>query len=307
MTPVLRAVHVRRSPDEAFALFTGRIGAWWPLETHGMFQERSGGVAFEGGRLVERALDGEVQVWGEVTAWEPGRRLAFTWHPGGSPGRATAVEVLFLPVDGGTRVELAHAGWERLGTDAVPARRSYAGPNAWGWVLEHFADTVERRLDGPAGLPDTGPLRAAYETFFTEALAGGFGPPPAGGWSAAQVVAHVALNDDGLARVTRALLVDREPSFDNALPNDAAALDALVTAHDGDLAALVATGRRRADEVCLLLDRLDAAALAREVPCHLADGREVMVDGPVGWGPLAVCVQAARHLPAHTDQLRALR
>ena len=307
MTPVLRAVHVRRTPDDAFALFTGRIGAWWPLETHGLFHERSGGVAFDGGRLVERALDGQESVWGEVTAWEPGRRLAFTWHPGGDPARATAVEVLFVAVADGTRVELTHAGWEALGAAAVGSRRSYAGPNAWGWVLEHFADTVERRLDGPDGLPDTGPLRAAYEAFFAEALAGGFGAPPAGEWSAPQVVAHVAVNDDGLARVCRALVADGSPSFDNAVPNDVRVLDALVAAHDGDLDALVATARRRADEVCLLLDRLDEAVLAREVPCHLVDGAEVMVDGPVPWGRLAVGVQAARHLPAHADQLRALR
>lgn len=307
LAPVLRAVHVRRTPQDAFDLFTGRIGAWWPLESHGLFHGRSGGVAFTDGRLVERSLDGEEAVWGTVTAWEPGRRLAVTWHPGADPARATAVEVHFVAVDGGTRVEIAHSGWEALGDRTVPARRSYAGPNAWAWVLEHFADTVERRVDGDDGLPDVGPLRAAYAAFFAEALAGGSGAPADGGWTAAQVVAHVALNDDGLARVCRALVVDGSPSFDNAVPNDRRALDALVAAHGGDLAALVATGRRRAHEVCLLLDRLDEAALAREVPCRLVDGDEVMVDGPVPWGRIAVQVQAARHLPAHTDQLRALR
>jgi len=43
------------------------------------------------------------------------------------------------------------------------------------------------------------------------------------------------------------------------------------------------------------------------VPCRLVDHGEVMVDGPMEWGRLAVTVQASRHLPGHTDQLRALR
>ncbi len=307
LSPVLRAVHVRRTPEDAFAIFTGRIAAWWPLLTHGLFGERSGGVAFVDGRLVERSLDGEEVLWGSVTSWEPGTRLALTWHPGRDEGPTTSVEVVFVPDEDGTRVELTHAGWDVFGADAVAARRAYTGPNSWGWVLEHFADTAERAVDGAQTVTDTAALRTAYEAFFTEALAGGFRSPPDGEWSAAQVVAHVAVNDDGLAGVCRALVVEKPVSFDNALPNDPTVLDVLVRSHDGDLAALVATGRQRADEVCLLLERLSPEQLATEVPCRLADHGEVVADGPMGWGRLAVTVQASRHLPAHTDQLRALR
>ena len=41
---------------------------------------RRGGVAFEGGRLVERATDGTAATWGEVVVWDRPRRLVFTWH-----------------------------------------------------------------------------------------------------------------------------------------------------------------------------------------------------------------------------------
>ncbi len=307
LSPVLRAVHVRRTPTDAFEIFTRRIGAWWPLLSHGLFGERSGGLAFAGDRLVERSLEGEEVLWGTVTAWEPGRRLALTWHPGRDDGPATAVEVVFTADDDGTRVELTHRGWDVFGADALAARRTYCGPNAWGWVLEHFADVADRQADGPETVTDTAALRAAYATFFAEALAGGFGPPPAGEWSHLQVVAHVAVNDDGIAAVSRGIVQRLETRFDNALPNDLATLDVLVKAHDGDLAALVATARQRAQEVVLLLERLGPEQLETRVPCRLVDHGEVVLDESMEWGRIAVTVQAGRHLPAHTDQLRSLR
>ena len=65
--PVVRAAHVRRTPDEAFALFTDEVGAWWPLTTHGLHGS-AGSLAFADGALVERSLEGDEVVWAEVTA-----------------------------------------------------------------------------------------------------------------------------------------------------------------------------------------------------------------------------------------------
>ncbi len=143
--PVLRAAHVRRTPAEAFALFTDDIGAWWPLATHGVYGD-GGTVGFEGDRLVERSADGEESVWASVTAWEPGGRLVLEWHPGRTSDDATEVEVLFLADDAGTRVEVLHRGWDRFGAKAERMRRTYGGPHAWGTVLDHYtavADVVE--------------------------------------------------------------------------------------------------------------------------------------------------------------------
>jgi uncharacterized protein YndB with AHSA1/START domain len=215
--PVVRAALVRCAVDEAFTAFTDRIGAWWPLPTHGRFGERAGGVAFDAGRLVERSVDGEEVVWGEVLAWEPPHRLVVSWHPGREADDASEVEVRFLAQDDGTRVELEHRGWERFGEDAMRRRRGYVGPGAWGAVLEHFADVAEPRADGP----DLAPLRAAYSAFFAEAERGGFALPPAEGeWDADEVLAHVALNDLAMAAVARLDPEQRATSVHAVLHHD---------------------------------------------------------------------------------------
>lgn len=301
--PVLRAAHVRRAPADAFRLFTDQIGAWWPLPTHGLFGDRAGGLAFEEGRLVERAVDGSPTVWGEVLAWDPPHRLVVTWHPGRSDGPMSTVTVTFAGDDTGTRVELRHDGWESFGERFEAARQSYAGPSAWGSVLDHYADVADRDAAEPAGVAA---LRAAYEAFFAVAERGGFGPPPAGEWSAGEVVAHVAVNDGLVAAVTQGLVHGRTITFDNAVSNDLAVLDAFVARADG-LTDLVDLGRRRAETVCLLLARLDDEQLATAVPCHLVDGGTLMVDQPLPWGRLMLGVQVEHHLPAHTAQLDALR
>lgn len=300
--PVLRAAHVRRPPADAFRLFTEHIGAWWPLPSHGLFGDRAGTLSFRDGRLVEQAVTGEETVWGEVLVWEPPHRLAITWHPGRTDGPASTVEVRFTGDADGTRVELTHHGWEAFGERAGAARQGYVGPSAWGHVLDHYADVADR--DDERAPVDA--LRRAYAAFFAEAEAGGFAPPTDGGWNAEQVVGHLLVNDASAAAVCRAIVHGRSVTFDNAVANDRARLDAVVNAH-GDLAALVAAGRRDAETLCLLLARLDDEQLATAVPCHLVDGGEVMVDQPLPWGRLMLGVQVEHHLPAHTEQLAALR
>jgi len=87
-----------------------------------------------GGRLFERDRAGKEHVWGIVTAWEPPRRLVFTWHPGRSPDSAQDVELRFSDAGGGmTLVELTHTGWERLGEKAAEARGRY--DKGWEFVL----------------------------------------------------------------------------------------------------------------------------------------------------------------------------
>jgi hypothetical protein len=136
--PVLAAVHVRQSPEVAFRVFTQRIGEWWPLPTHGCFADRTAGVEFAGGLLVERSMDGETAVWGEVLTWDPPRRFSCTWHPGYTDGRQTVVEVDFRADPDGTRVELAHHGWEVFAEDAAARRDSYSGAGGWTLVLSRF-------------------------------------------------------------------------------------------------------------------------------------------------------------------------
>ena len=223
LPPVVRAAWVHRPPSEAFAAFTDEIGAWWPLPTHGLFQDRAATVGFVGDKLVEFATNGEQAVWGEVLAWEPPDRFVIGWHPGRETADGSEVEVTFVAEHGGTKVVLEHRGWARFGEEGAARRRSYVGPNAWGYVLDHFADGAEPQV----GAPDLSPLRARYDEFFAEFERGGFGPPQDGEWNAEQVVAHVTLNDLAMIQVGQALVHCAEPVFENEICHIPDNLDAL--------------------------------------------------------------------------------
>ena len=132
VAPVVREVLVRTDVATAFALYTDRIGSWWPLATHGVFGEHAT-VAFEDGRLVERAGT-SATTWGEVLAWEPPHGFRITWHPGRGADEATEVEVTFTAEGDQVRVSLVHTGWERRADADV--RASYE--TGWVLVLERF-------------------------------------------------------------------------------------------------------------------------------------------------------------------------
>ena len=139
--PVLRTVTVAVDAERAFEVFTRRIGDWWPLQRYSCFEEDATGVVFEGERIVERSKSGEEAVWGEILAWEPPFRIAFTWHPGAEAGAPmTEVEVRFRPQGGSTVVELEHTGWERLGEGWAETRSGYE--NGWPAVLDLFAQAI---------------------------------------------------------------------------------------------------------------------------------------------------------------------
>jgi uncharacterized protein YndB with AHSA1/START domain len=134
--PVVRAVTVRRTPEDAFRLFTADIGAWWPMEEHSVFGATAR-VGVEGAEIVERSVEGERSVWAEIIESIAPRLLVLSWHPGTDPEKATRVEVSFAPDGDGTRVELTHTGWEAMGERAEAARQSY--DEGWGLVLGRYA------------------------------------------------------------------------------------------------------------------------------------------------------------------------
>lgn len=155
LEPIRRSVTVRLEPTRAFDLFTAEIGSWWPLdrfsravsefEGEGVKVER---VEFEpraGGRVREHLSNGEVLPWAEILVWEPPSRVVLAWKPHPRPQPPTEVEVRFTSTDEGTRVDLEHRGWERLGADVdIPAaRRSYA--QGWVGTLERFAQAAAGR------------------------------------------------------------------------------------------------------------------------------------------------------------------
>jgi uncharacterized protein YndB with AHSA1/START domain len=140
---VVRSVTVRVPPERAFAAFWGEIGTWWPLgEGFAFAGDRWEDMVIEGregGRVYERARDGEVFHIGSVTAFEPPSRIVLTWGEATAEWAApTEIEVRFTPQGDGTRVELEHRGFERIGPDAEPTAAQYE--EGWAVVLGRFAD-----------------------------------------------------------------------------------------------------------------------------------------------------------------------
>ena len=104
-----------------------------------------------GGQIYETSA-GVKHTWGEVTVWEPPRRLAYLWHLGRDRAEATEVEIRFVDEGGDrTRIEIEHSGWERLGDDGGHLARPQ--PRRLGLAAAALRDgRRERELrDGDAG------------------------------------------------------------------------------------------------------------------------------------------------------------
>ena len=137
--PIRIAFEVSCPAPRAFEVWTARIGQWWPAD-HTVTAEPDLTVMLEGhagGRIFERTRDGTEHDWGEVTVWDPPRRLAYLWHLRRDRADATEVDVRFVDQGAATTlVEIEHRGWERLGAEGETSRdRNHGG---WATLLPHF-------------------------------------------------------------------------------------------------------------------------------------------------------------------------
>jgi uncharacterized protein YndB with AHSA1/START domain len=151
IAPIHASVTVGRTPEDAFRIFTRAMGSWWPLEALSIAADTHEGtvraetIVFEereGGRIIERMSDDSEAPWGTVLAWDPPRRLVLAWKPNLTDNPPTEVEVTFTADGDGTRVDLEHRGWERLGALAEEARADYG--EGWVGVLALFAAAAEQ-------------------------------------------------------------------------------------------------------------------------------------------------------------------
>jgi hypothetical protein len=112
IAPVRKTVWVTATPQRAFEVFTAGIDRWWP-KTHGI------GAA----PLRESSSD-----------WKADARVAF----------ASEVEVRFVAEpSGGTRVELEHRNFERMGAAAgEKMRRDVDG--GWPALLDLYAESTSK-------------------------------------------------------------------------------------------------------------------------------------------------------------------
>jgi uncharacterized protein YndB with AHSA1/START domain len=138
---IQKSVFVTAPVRHAFRVFTEEIHTWWPLQTHAVDPENSGTVVLdgrEGGRLFERTAAGEEHLWGTVVTWEPPHRVGYTWHPGRGEDTAQEVELTFTPEGDGTRVDLRHWGWEKLGDEMEATVANYT--EGWDVVIGKYVE-----------------------------------------------------------------------------------------------------------------------------------------------------------------------
>jgi hypothetical protein len=142
----LRFTFVVDCPAEhAFAMWTAHTASWWPAD-HTTSGENDLDVVIEphvGGRIFERNAAGTEIDWGEVTFWEPPRRIGYLWHLRFDRADATNVEIRFTDIGAtATQVDIEHHGWERLG-DLGPARRQ-ANQHGWDTLLPWYVAACSR-------------------------------------------------------------------------------------------------------------------------------------------------------------------
>jgi hypothetical protein len=105
---MVRSVVLPLDPAAAFALFTGRIGEWWPPDRRHAGDPHSDIFMLEDGRFYERARDGREVDLGRVRAWEPPRRILLDVFIATGPDAPTEVEIAFALRDTGTEVTVTH-------------------------------------------------------------------------------------------------------------------------------------------------------------------------------------------------------
>lgn len=148
-SPITFEYPLRCGAEHAFATYTGRIGEWWDPR-YSANAETLEAVTIEprvGGRVYAIHSDLGEHDWGEVKAWEPGRRVVHTFSLAQDPQHPSEVAVEFVPDAAGCTVRFAHGGW----TGANAMARSKFGD--WPVLLDRFAalaDSSTTRTAAPA-------------------------------------------------------------------------------------------------------------------------------------------------------------
>jgi uncharacterized protein YndB with AHSA1/START domain len=143
LEPLRLSVQLDCPATHAFHVWTAKIALWWPAD-HTVSGEADLNVVLEprvGGRIFERTAAGAEHDWGEVTVWEPPRRLGYLWHLRRDRADATEVDITFVDAGGSTRVDIVHRGWDRLGALGPDWREANKG--GWRTLLPHIVAYVE--------------------------------------------------------------------------------------------------------------------------------------------------------------------
>lgn len=152
-TVVRREIVVPAPADRAFAAFTDRFGEFKPLE-HNLLGAPIAETVFEprvGGNIIDRATDGTECRWARVLAFEPPRRLVFSWDISprweieSDPAHTSEVEVRFEPETAErTRVVLEHRYLDRHGSGWDAVRDGVDGDQGWPLYLARYRALFEK-------------------------------------------------------------------------------------------------------------------------------------------------------------------
>ena len=146
-TTVRSEIVVDAPAERAFAVFTEQFDRIKPREHNLLAVEIAETVleAREGGRIYDRGVDGSECAWARILAFEPPRRLVFSWDIGPTwqvetdPARASEVEVRFIAeTPERTRVELVHRHLERHGQGWESMRDGVGHEQGWPLYLQRY-------------------------------------------------------------------------------------------------------------------------------------------------------------------------
>jgi len=145
---VHKQIVVQAPVNEAFAVFTERLGDFKPPE-HNLLTVPIAETVFEprvGGHIYDRGADGSECRWARVLAFDPPRRVVFSWDIGPTwqletdPENASEVEVRFIAeTPDRTRVELEHRYIDRHGPGWEAVADGVGHDQGWPLYLERYA------------------------------------------------------------------------------------------------------------------------------------------------------------------------
>ena len=139
-SPIVHELSLTCSPEHAFDVFTAKIGEWWDA-AHTGSPDTYATVTIDArmrGQVTERHTDGSEHDWGEVIAWDPPAKVAFSFTLAQDRTVPSVVRATFVPSDAGTAMTLEHDGWNELN---VSARGRFT---QWPHLLERFAAAAQK-------------------------------------------------------------------------------------------------------------------------------------------------------------------
>jgi uncharacterized protein YndB with AHSA1/START domain len=150
---VKKSIIVNATLEHAFDVFTAGFDSWWP-RSHHIGKSPMAKAVIEmrvGGRCYSTQLDGTDCDWGQILEWDPPHRFVLAWqitHEWGYQpdlSKSSEVEIRFTAQPGGgTRVDLEHRHFERMGPEGDTMRVGVGGSGGWSGLMELFKAQAEK-------------------------------------------------------------------------------------------------------------------------------------------------------------------